>query len=114
MKKVIVLTIMLLFGIGSSFSRNAKTSVTDPTLVQSEVQNIIKKHPHKFSLKQDLVVLVEITLNDDNEIVVLDMNCVDDQMKGYIRTTLNYRKIKGELDKEFPKSVVPLRFQKAV
>ena len=80
--------------------------------IKKEVQEIIKKNRHKFSLEEDFLARVEITLNDNNEIVVLQTNCNDKRINSFIKNALNYKKIRSSPSNEYQKYVVPLRFEK--
>ena len=112
MKTKMILMLVFLLSIGNVTAVNATSINDDSSVVQMEIQKILKKHPHKFAIEEDYVVSIEITLNDKNEIVVLEMDCEDKEITRYIKNTLNYKKIKGKLQGELSKYVIPLRFKR--
>lgn len=106
--------VFLSFASASVTAANPRPINDKLLIVQTEIQKILQKYPHQFAIEEDYVVYVEITMNDNNEIIVLEMDCEDKEITQYIRNTLNYKKIKGGLQKGLPKYVVPLRFEKKV
>ena len=112
MKTKMILTLTFLLFVGRATAVN-QTLITDGTsVVQMEIQKILSSHPHEFAIEEDYVVSIEITMNDKNEIVVLEMDCEDKEITRYIKNTLNYKKIKGKLQGDLSKYVIPIRFEK--
>ena len=106
MKRINFLMLMLVFCIGSVVSVNAKTAEKGPDAVKVEIEKLLKDHD--LELKKDVVTNVLFTLNANNEVVVLLIDCKNEDVKNYIKTRLNYKKIKSSMDSEFDKVVMPV------
>ncbi|MDT0650858.1 hypothetical protein [Autumnicola edwardsiae] len=109
MKRINVLMLMFVFCIGSVLTVNAKTVIEDPNAVKVEIQELLKDH--NLELEEDVVTNVLFTVNNDRELVVLFIDCKNENVKAYIRSRLNYKKIEGSMDTEFDKFVMPVRIK---
>ncbi|MDT0645233.1 hypothetical protein RM545_00910 [Zunongwangia sp. F260] len=109
MKRIHVLMLMFLFCIGSVLTVNAKTVTEDPNAVKVEIQELLKDH--NLELEEDIVTRVLFMVNDDKELVVLFIDCKNENVKAYIRSRLNYKKIKSSMDTDFDKIVIPVKIK---
>ena len=111
--KRLIFTTILAIACTVSNSMGQSVNETDPMLLlHKEVQSLIDKSPCKIPIEEDYVANVEFTLNDKAEIVVLETDCSNPEIESYIKKTLNYKKVKGGIDPDFLKCVMPIRFRK--
>ena len=67
MKTKMILMLVFL-NVASATAMNPTPINDDLLIVQMEIQKILAEHPHEFTIEEDYVVYVEITMNDNNEI----------------------------------------------
>ncbi|MDT0686148.1 hypothetical protein [Autumnicola psychrophila] len=109
MKRINFLMLMFIFCVGSVLSVNAKITTEDPSAVKNEIEKLLKDHDLK--LEEDVVTNVLLTLNDDKELVVLLIECENKDVRAYIKSRLNYRKIKSSMESKFENFVMPVRIK---
>ncbi|AXT20806.1 hypothetical protein D7030_11430 [Flavobacteriaceae bacterium AU392] len=72
---------------------NANTDPKNDSKVEkpitTEISNLLKNP--SFEITEDIVTIVTVTLNKDNEIVVLSVNTENETMASYIKNRLNYK-----------------------
>ncbi|TJY32848.1 hypothetical protein [Pontimicrobium aquaticum] len=89
----------------------ASTNPEDPTSEFSKITvNIEKflKSPN-FDVNHEMKANVTLTLNKNNELVVLCVDSEDDKMEGFIKSRLNYKKVAGSYSTLKGKFIVPVR-----
>ena len=107
MKKIslVVVASMLLVS-GNLFANDPIPN--DPTQsLNSQIANILEHN--NFALDKDITAKVEFTVNQDQEIVILDVETKHAILKRFLKNRLNHRKIKLEGVEEGAKYVVPVR-----
>lgn len=62
-----------------------------------------------FDISKDLVAQVRFTLNDEGEIVVLSVETDSDTLESFVKSRLNYKKVKISDAKEGKLYTVPVR-----
>ncbi|MEX6625996.1 hypothetical protein PG913_04170 [Tenacibaculum pacificus] len=69
-------------------------------LINKEVHKLLKNP--KFQLKSSVSVIVKLTVNSKNEMIVLSVNSKEDNeiIENYIKNSLNYKKIAGKVTSE--------------
>ena len=77
--------------------------------VEKEVVNLLKKP--NIDLKEEVLVFVKFTLNDDHEMVVLSVDSDNREIDGFIKKKLNYVKLKSKSNTDKKTFVIPIRFQ---
>ena len=113
MKKIHTLLLALLFCAGSLFANPAEESISiDSRNLRNEVQALFSRSPIHRQLKSDVIVRVECTVNQDNELIVLRTDSADDQFQAYIQRSLNFLRIEKQIQNKESKFIVPIRFQK--
>ncbi|MBE7629670.1 hypothetical protein [Tenacibaculum piscium] len=69
-------------------------------LINKQVQKLLKNP--KFELKTDVSVIVKLTINSKNELIVLSVDSKNntEKIENYIKRSLNYKKIQGKVNTE--------------
>ena len=107
MKKIsLVLAACMLIATGNLFANDPAPN--DPTeSLKLEIESLLGSN--NFKVKKDITAKVEFTLNQDQEIVVLEIDSKDALVKRYLKSRLDNRKVNLENIKEGEKFVVPVR-----
>ena len=94
MKKIInlVLVVLLLttFNVSANTVNSFEEDLPKAVKVMSEM---IKKNLENFEFENEALVDVVFTVNSDNELVILNVKTNDNEIKNYIKSTLNSLKI---------------------
>jgi hypothetical protein len=111
MKNVILSIVVVLF-MNVMF---ANVRVLDPKIklrkTEIEISRLLNSYPYFKELKNQVLVKVTITLNDDDEVVVVGIDSKDEDVENYVRLKLNFKKLVSRELKKGKKYVFPLRFQ---
>ena len=105
-------TKMLLLVLAIAFSSVLSASTTptidaEPKTMGEEIGNLLK-NPN-FVIEQDVIALVTITINKDDEIVVLSVDSDSKSLKSFIKSRLNYIKVSEGVKTHHGTYVVPIR-----
>ncbi|KDN56115.1 hypothetical protein [Flavobacterium seoulense] len=93
MKKLILSVVVTLF-LTTAFA--AEKPAKDPVALNDtykEITKLLNNYSSFSGLEQDVIVKVRITINENNEIVVLSTNAANEDLNYYIKNTLNYQKL---------------------
>ena len=107
----------LLLAVTLTFSSVLMASTTtDPADKAAESSAITLKIERflqnpSFDVDQEMTAYVTLTLNKNNELVVLSVDSDDAKMESYIKSRLNYRKVSGTYETLNGKFIVPVRFK---
>ena len=113
MKKIRLSFLLIVLGIGMNFTATANPGEEKNLLgLKTQIQDLLKKYPHKFPLEKDLVSKVEFVINDRNQIIIVNVDTEDPALLSYVQGRLNYKIVKHNLANPTQKIVVPIRFQK--
>lgn len=102
---------LVLLSLLCSMNLVASKPETSEQLLKNEIQNLIGPFPHKISLEEDLITSVEFEINKNNEIVVINIKSKNDAVVDYVRTRLNYKRLKVRSNHVKNKFNLPIRFQ---
>ncbi|WP_299105346.1 hypothetical protein [uncultured Tenacibaculum sp.] len=91
MKKLVVLVVVMLLS-ASSFAVNENPAKNE---IRSKIVELLGKT--SFTVSKDVKTSVEFLINKNGEIVILDIDCKNEQVCGYVKSKLNYKKISSEL-----------------
>lgn len=92
MKKVTILLAMAVLGMNLSFASNPESKPASQ--VSLEIKELLKAPKLNFKENQEATALVMFTLNNNNEIVVVDVDSKVDQIESFVKARLNYKKLK--------------------
>jgi hypothetical protein len=79
----------------------------EPNLITQEVSELLKNP--SFDVEQDLLANVTLTINKNNELVVLSVDSESEQVVNYIKSRLNYHKLSADVDTQTFK--IPVRIK---
>ena len=84
-----------------------KPSTTEASKITVKIEKFLMNPT--FDIDQDLTAHVTLTLNKNNELVVLSVDSEDAQMENFIKSRLNYKKVSGTYETLDGKFIVPVR-----
>ena len=92
MRKISLVFLSAVFLVTTSLSATESEPVSE---VSKELSSQITKllEDHRISAKEDLTAMVMITINEDNEIVVISVETADENLERVIKSHLNYEKV---------------------
>ncbi len=104
-------TLLLAVTITFSSVLMASTNPVNPTAETSKITLKIERFLENpsFDVDHEMTANVTLTLNKDNELVVLSVDSEDEKMKSFIKSRLNYKKVSGSYDTLSDKFIVPVR-----
>lgn len=103
--KILALVLAITFSSAMSASTNS-IEKTEPETVTSTISKLLKKPNVNFS--KDMSAMVVLTVNQDNEIVVLSVDTENKVFEGFIKNRLNYKKISKEAIGDLKKFKIPV------
>lgn len=106
MKTIKSLLLVVAITFSSVLFANTNPNSETKKAISMELTELLKNP--QIELKDDLVANVKIMLNDNNEIVVLSVENTNVEVKNYIKSRLNYKKLK-HTDSKNRLYIVPLR-----
>lgn len=91
MRKLMTMALALAIGTASTFAMNV-----EPTPKQEMRKEIVKLlDTPDFEVKNDITVHITFTFSSEGELVVLDVDSLDYDVRSYIRKNLNYKKMEN-------------------
>jgi len=103
--KMLVLVVAITFSSAISASTNPIENV-EPQTVTETVGELLKNP--KIQFEKDMNARVKLTINDDNEIVVLSVDTQSEVFEGFIKKRLNYKKISNEAKGDLKTFIIPV------
>ncbi len=93
MKSIKLIVITLLFVANSVFAFTTDPIDKTKSTVSIQVQKLLEKP--NFPIKEDMDIIVKLTINKNNEMVILDIESEDANniIEDYIKSRLNYKKL---------------------
>ena len=107
--KSIVLVFAIAFSSVLSASTNPVTEAptsSDEKVITQEVSKLLQDP--SFDVDHDMKAQVTITINKDNEIVVLSVDTKDESIESYIKARLNYNQLPSALTANAKTFIVPV------
>lgn len=77
------------------------------TIITNEVEKLLDDPT--FLIEDDIVATVTLTLNKENEIVVLSVDSDEEYIQNFIKSRLNYRELSAKLSNGQKTFIVPVR-----
>jgi len=106
--KTLLLAVTLTFSSVLMASTNPeKPSTIESSKITLKIQRFLKSP--SFDVDHEMKANVTLTLNKNNELVVLSVDSEDAKMENYIKSRLNYRKVSGSYQTLDGKFIVPVR-----
>ncbi|WP_435260797.1 hypothetical protein [Tenacibaculum sp. nBUS_03] len=103
MKKFVVLVFVALMNV-SAFANNENP-------VKEEIRTKIVKLLGKidFTIEKDVNTNIDFLVNKKGEIVILDIECASPEICAYIKSKLNYKKVKNNIEETLRMYRMPLK-----
>ncbi|RPD96553.1 hypothetical protein EGM88_09300 [Aureibaculum marinum] len=92
MKKLSVFIVMLFLGTLMVFPTNVKNDLNPDLTIQ--IREMLKS-PDFINSKEELNATVFLTLNSNNEIVIIQVDSEEEQVENFVKSRLNYKKVKS-------------------
>tara|TARA_B100000745_G_C19812620_1_gene267911 strand:+ start:99 stop:446 length:348 start_codon:yes stop_codon:yes gene_type:complete len=106
--KALLLAVTLTFSSVLMASTNPeKPSTTESSAITLKIEKFLKNP--SFDVDYEMTAHVTLTLNKNNELVVLHVDSTDGKMENFIKSRLNYRKVTGSYETLNGKFIVPVR-----
>lgn len=106
--KALLLAVTLTFSSVLFASANPeKPSTAESSKITVKIERFLKNP--SFDVNYEMKANVTLTLNKNNELVVLSVDSDDDKIGDFIKSRLNYRKISGSYETLKGKFIVPVR-----
>lgn len=103
--KTVLLIVAITFS--SVLSANTNPNDAEPTTMNKVIGKLLQAP--NFKVDQDVIALVTLTINQDNEIVVLHVDSKSATLRSFIKGRLNYKEITTDLVSKSKTYVVPVR-----
>ena len=107
MKKLNVILLAVAFAISSFANANTEPKKAVTTNLSKEIKELLKKP--SFKISSDQMAYVTFTLNEDQEIVVLSVDSGSQMVEDFIKSRLNYQKVKSNLGKDIKFYKLPVK-----
>ena len=108
MKNLKTLVLLLAMAFSSTIFANSVPLSEKPNSLNEEISSLLRSP--NFEISQEMEATVTITFNKHNEIVVLSVDSDNKEVINFIKSRLNYNKVKSSLVAE--KVIVPVRLVK--
>ena len=106
--KVFILAVAFAFsGVLSASTEPVKVSIENSDSSLSQKVGKLLKNP-SFEVEKDLSATVLITINKENELVVLSVDSEHETFESFIKSRLNYKKLEAELNGKARTFKVPI------
>ncbi len=108
MRKIsLVVVAAAMFAVGSVSANNNPTPSSSKSELASQIHKMLKNN--KFIVDDDLTADVRFMINGDGEIVVISVETTNEQLEGFVKGRLNYKKVDTESVVEGKTYIVPVR-----
>ncbi len=105
--KIMLLIVALTFSSVLVASTNVEEKGTESVAITEEIGKLLKNP--RFIVENDVLASVTLTINKNNEIVVLSVDCNEDYLDNFIKSRLNYHKLPVSLQNVAKTYKVPVR-----
>lgn len=106
--KMLALVVVFAFsGVLAASTEPVKKTGDEPTTVTSAVSELLKNP--QLELNYDEKATVMLTINEDNEIVVLSVDSENVDVKSFIKSRLNYKKLDVNFSSKLKAFNVPVK-----
>ena len=94
----------------STNSNDAETKKAKQfTVITDTVEDLLQSPT--FIVEDDMTARVTVTINKDNEIVVLSVDCEDRSLEAYLKNRLNYNELPVTIGSGKKNFVIPVRIE---
>ncbi|WP_299254758.1 hypothetical protein [uncultured Lacinutrix sp.] len=107
MKSIKMVLLVLAITFTGTLSATTNPDGLEPNVLANEITALLKNP--EFKVAEDLKANVTFMLNKNNEIVVINVDTESEQLESYIKTRLNYSKLKEGLVTTTKTYKIPVR-----
>lgn len=102
-------TLLLVVAIAFSSALYASDTPTKETTsaISQEIGELLKNP--QFTVEKDVLATVKVIFNDNNELVVLSVNCEEKEVCNFIKSKLNYKELPIDVNNKNRYYIVPVR-----
>lgn len=106
--KMLALVVVFTFsGVLSASTEPGKVVTEKGNTVTETISRLLENPP--LDLENEAEATVMVTVNMDNELVVLSIEAENQEVASFIRGRLNYKKVDGKVDSKLKAYNVPVR-----
>lgn len=105
--KTLLLVVALTFSSVLLASTTPEDRATESVAITTQVGKLLK-NPN-FQVEKDIIANVKITLNKNNEMVVLSVDSEEKYVANFIKSRLNYAELSTEVNSLEKTFIVPVR-----
>lgn len=111
MKKIVLVVLAIVLGTSSVVANNKEASTEQK--LRNEIATLLE-NPSITLEAEEVKANIEFTINSNNEIVVLTVNSDVDKVQSFVKSRLNYHKIKTGVNKRGRKTFkISLKIKKS-
>ena len=111
--KSIVLVALIAFSSVLSANTNPenarKATAAESNVITQEVGKLLKSP--SFIIEKEIVANVTLTINKNNEIVVLSVDTDDETLENFVKSRLNYNELPSSVVSKDKTFIVPVRLE---
>ena len=105
--KTLLVLVALTFSTAVLASSNSEALKTDSDAITNQITKLLKSP--KFILENEVSANVKITLNKNNEMVVLSVDSQEDFISDFIKDRINYSELTSPVNSVEKTFIVPVR-----
>lgn len=110
MKSIKILLVAVFIVFSNTISANEKTPGDDKvkvSVISKQIQRLLENP--SFPVEQNFMVKIKLTVNNENEIVVLSVDTKGDKetIGAFVKSRLNYKKLANKMEKKV--YIVPVK-----
>ncbi len=95
MRKIsLVVVAAAMFAVGSVSANNNPTPSSSKSELASQIHKMLSDN--NFAIGDDLTADVRFMVNSDGEIVVISVDTTNNELEGFVKGRLNYKKVKSD------------------
>jgi len=105
--KTLLLVVALTFSSVLMASTNSDDRKNETAAITNQIATLLKNP--RFTLEKEVVANVKITLNKNNEMVVLSVDSQEDFISDFIKDRINYSELTSPVNSVEKTFIVPVR-----
>jgi hypothetical protein len=107
MKTIKTLLLVVAIAFSTVLYASDKPSKDTSNSISQEIGKLLMNP--SFTVEEDVLANVKVLFNEDNEIVVLSVDCEKKGICSYIKSRLNYKELSGNVNNKNRYYIVPVR-----
>jgi hypothetical protein len=107
LKMFVLITLLAISGVASAATNPERPSNDDKNVVIETIGKLLENPT--VDLNYEAKATVMLTVNKENQLVVLSIDAENRQVASFIKSRLNYKKLDGDYDNKLKAFNVPVR-----